>query len=327
MQIALAPMEGLVDPPLRDLLTRVGGIDWCVTEFIRVTDRLLPKREFYRLAPELHQGGKTAAGVPVRVQLLGSDPMCLGENADRACQLGAPVVDLNFGCPAKTVNRHKGGAVLLKEPEALYEIVQQVRASMPAHVPLTAKMRLGYEDAHLALDCARALADAGAAEIIVHARTKVQGYKPPAHWSWIARIAEVVSVPVMANGEIWSVEDYRRCVAECGISDVMLGRGLVSRPGLARQIAAEQRGTSAADMTWSEVLPLVLLLWQDARERIAPRHAPGRIKQWLAMLSRFYPEANELFARIKRLTALPEIDVALLTPVGLDGLTSNALAQ
>lgn len=127
MQIALAPMEGLVDNILRDVLTRVGSIDWCVTEFIRVCDRLLPASSFDKLAPELRQGARTAAGVPMRVQLLGSDPVCLAENAALACELGAPVIDLNFGCPAKTVNKSRGGAVLLKEPELLHAIVREVR--------------------------------------------------------------------------------------------------------------------------------------------------------------------------------------------------------
>ena len=104
MQIALAPMEGLVDNILRDVLTRTGGIDWCVTEFIRVTERLLPEAYFHKFAPELKYGAQTRAGVPLRVQLLGSDPACLADNAALACQLGAGVIDLNFGCPAKTVN-------------------------------------------------------------------------------------------------------------------------------------------------------------------------------------------------------------------------------
>ncbi len=88
MQIALAPMEGLVDNILRDVLTHVGGIDWCVTEFIRVNDRLLTPAYFHKLAPELLHGAHTAAGVPLRVQLLGSDPACLADNAAFACELG-----------------------------------------------------------------------------------------------------------------------------------------------------------------------------------------------------------------------------------------------
>lgn len=155
MQIALAPMEGLVDEIMRDVLTGVGGVDWCVTEFIRVSDRLLPASQFRRLAPELAQGARTAAGTPLRVQLLGSDPACLADNAARACRLGAPVIDLNFGCPARTVNKSRGGAVLLKEPELLHAIVREVRRTVPAAIPVTAKMRLGFESTDLALDCAR----------------------------------------------------------------------------------------------------------------------------------------------------------------------------
>ena len=102
-------MEGVVDEILRDVLTRVGGIDWCVTEFIRVSERLLPVASFSKLAPELARGARTRPGTPVRVQLLGSDPQCLAENAALACALGAPVIDLNFGCPARTVNKSRGG--------------------------------------------------------------------------------------------------------------------------------------------------------------------------------------------------------------------------
>lgn len=145
MQIALAPMEGLVDEILRDVLTGVGGIDWCVTEFIRVSDRLLPPSSFRKLAPELDSAARTRAGTPLRVQLLGSDPLCLADNAAFACSLGAPAIDLNFGCPAKTVNKSRGGAVLLKEPELLHSILREVRKAVPAHIPVTAKMRLGFD--------------------------------------------------------------------------------------------------------------------------------------------------------------------------------------
>ena len=106
MMLVLAPMEGLLDFVLRDVLTRVGGVDRCVSEFIRITDQLLPERVFTRIVPELLSGGRTAAGVPVRAQLLGSDPVCLAENAARLAALGPHGIDLNFGCPAQIVNRH-----------------------------------------------------------------------------------------------------------------------------------------------------------------------------------------------------------------------------
>ena len=139
-------MEGLLDHGLRDILTRVGGIDRCVSEFIRITDQLLPARSFTRVVPELLAGSRTAAGVPVRPQLLGSDPVCLAENAARLAELRPAGIDLNFGCPAKTVNRHRGGAVLLQEPELIHAIVLAVRRAVPADVLVSAKMRLGYED-------------------------------------------------------------------------------------------------------------------------------------------------------------------------------------
>ena len=302
MQIALAPMEGLVDDILRDVLTQVGGIDWCVTEFIRVSERLMPAHYFYKYASELHQGAKTAAGVPLRLQLLGSDPVCLAENAAYACELGAPVLDLNFGCPAKTVNRSRGGAILLKEPELLHRIVNHVRRAVPAHIPVTAKMRLGYESPEGALDCARALADGGAGQIVVHARTKVDGYKPPAHWEWIARIQEVVKVPVVANGEIWTVDDWRRCREICGARDIMIGRGLVARPDLARQIAAAEAGEDVAEMTWTQLQPFLQDFWQQALNKMTLIQAPGRLKQWLALLTKSYPEATTLFNTLRRET-------------------------
>jgi tRNA-dihydrouridine synthase C len=313
MQIALAPMEGLVDEILRDVLTRVGGIDWCVTEFIRVTERVLPASTYEKLAPELFSGAQTAAGTPLRVQFLGSDPLCLADNAAFACALGAPVIDLNFGCPAKTVNKSRGGAVLLKEPELLHAIVREVRRTVPAHIPVTAKMRLGFEHKDAALECARALADGGAAQIVVHARTKVEGYKPPAHWEWVARVQEAVNVPVFANGEIWTLEDWRRCREVSGVEDIMLGRGLVARPDLARQIAAARAGQVVETMGWAELQPLLADFWLQARRKMSPRYAPGRLKQWLAMLTRSYPEATELFNLLRRENDCQRIDGLLGT--------------
>ncbi|WP_022978525.1 tRNA dihydrouridine synthase [Nevskia ramosa] len=309
MQLALAPMEGLVDDGLRALLTGIGGIDWCVSEFIRINDRLLPASAFLRLAPELAQGSVTPSGTPMRVQLLGSDPHCVADNAAFAATLGAPVIDLNFGCPAKTVNKSKGGAVLLKEPELLNAIVSAVRRALPVHIPVTAKMRLGFDHADDAETCAQALADGGAASIVVHARTKADGYKPPAYWERIGSIRDAVKVPIYANGEIWTVDDWRRCRALSGVDDVMLGRGLIARPDLARQIAAVRDGRSIEPMRWLELLPLVEGYWQRVRTKVShPKYAPGVLKQWLVWLARSYPEAERLFLDIRSLSDADEVE-------------------
>lgn len=295
MTICLAPMEGLLDFMLRDVLTRVGGVDRCVSEFIRVTGTLLPERVFTRIVPELLHGGRTRAGVPVWAQLLGSDPVCLAENAARLAALGPAGIDLNFGCPAKAVNRHRGGAVLLDEPELIARIVAAVRRAVPVAMPVSAKMRLGYLDDRRALDCARAIAEAGAASIVVHARTKAHGYRPPAYWERIADVRAAVAIPVIANGEIWTVDDAARCRAESGCDALMLGRGMVADPGLA--LAIVRPGEPA--LAWEALLPLVHDFWLLVQAHIEPRHRAGRLKQWLGHLRRRHPEAEAAYAAVR----------------------------
>ncbi|MDB5891670.1 MAG: tRNA-U20a,U20b-dihydrouridine synthase [Polaromonas sp.] len=300
MTVLLAPMEGLLDFVLRDILTRVGGIDRCVSEFIRITDQLLPERVFTRIVPELHNGGKTFAGVPVRAQLLGSDPVCLAENAARLASLGPDGIDLNFGCPANVVNRHGGGASLLKEPETIFAIVAAVRRAVPAHMPVSAKMRLGYSDDSLAIDCAQAIAQGGANELVVHARTKAQAYRPPAYWERIADIRAVVGIPVVANGEIWTIDDARRCRAASGCNMLMIGRGAVVDPGLGQAIQNDMRGiATVAPVAWPSLLPLIADFWHIVCTRLDARSRAGRLKQWLNFLRRRFPEAEHAYRALK----------------------------
>lgn len=289
-------MEGLLDFVLRDVLTRVGGIDRCVSEFIRVTNTLLPERAFIRVVPELLNGSRTLAGVPVRPQLLGSDPVCLSENAGRLASLGPMGVDLNFGCPAKVVNRHGGGAALLDEPELLVKIVAAVRRAVPAHQTVSAKMRLGFNDDSRAVECALAIAEAGATEIVVHARTKADGYRPPAYWARIHDIRQAVHIPVVANGEIWTVDDARRCRVASGCDTLMLGRGMVTDPGLALAIHAD---SDAMHLSWADLQPLVTAFWQLVCSQLEPRSRAGRLKQWLNFLRRQYPEAEVAFLALR----------------------------
>ncbi|WP_239995806.1 tRNA dihydrouridine synthase [Nitrincola tibetensis] len=297
--IYLAPMEGVVDYTLRDILTASGHVDHCVTEFIRVSERLLPVSVFYRMMPELHHGGKTRSGVPVFAQLLGSEPSVLAENAARVVELGAPGVDLNFGCPAKTVNKSRGGAVLLKEPELIHSIVNAVRAAIPSAIPVTAKMRLGYYDKSLAIENAQAIESAGASTLTIHARTKEEGYKPPAHWEWIAKIRDHVSLHLVANGEVWTPEDYRRCKQVSGCADVMIGRGMLANPFLADQIKQGEGVSAASDEKWIALIPLLERYHQQVIDDLSERHVHGRIKQWLSMLKLGYPQASVLFDRIR----------------------------
>ena len=300
--ILLAPMEGLLDFVLRDILTRAGGYDRCVSEFIRITDQLLPERVFLRIVPELLNGGRTFAGVPVRAQLLGSDPVCLAENAAVLAALGPEGIDLNFGCPAKVVNRHGGGAMLLDTPETIATIVAAVRRAVPAHMPVSAKMRLGYMDDSRAVECALAIAESGANELVVHARTKAQAYNPPAYWHRIADIRAAVNIPVVANGEIWTVADAQACMRESGCTGVMLGRGAVVDPGLALAIRATLRGASGGvkpQVTWLTLLPHMAAFWHIVCTQLDPKKRAGRLKQWLNFLRRRFPEAEVAYQALK----------------------------
>ena len=304
-------MEGLLDFVLRDILTRVGGIDRCVSEFIRITDQLLPERVFTRIVPELLNGGRTFAGVPVRAQLLGSDPICMADNAARLASLGPAGIDLNFGCPANVVNRHGGGAALLKEPETIYAIVAAVRRSVPAHMPVSAKMRLGYLDDSRAVECALAISNGGADELVVHARTKAQAYRPPAYWERIADIRAAVAIPVVANGEIWTVADARRCRKLSGCDMLMIGRGAVVNPGLGLAIKADMNQTSSNAVTWVQMLPLVLDFWQIVTTRLDNKAQAGRLKQWLNFLRRHFPEAEVAYAALKTINNPAVVDAWL----------------
>jgi len=298
-------MEGLADFWVRRALTDVGTYDWCVSEFVRVSGELLPPRVFYRWCPELRDGARTRSGTPVHLQLLGSDPVSMADNAAMAVSLGAPAIDLNFGCPAKIVNRHGGGAILLDEPERVHAVTRAVRAAVPGGIPVSVKMRLGNEDMDLALDNAMAVQEAGAAWLTVHGRTKRQGYRPPAYWDRIGAIREGVTLPVIANGEIWTLEDARRCQAESGCVDLMLGRGAVANPLLTREVAGGEPAT------WPEVLAVLRDFGVDIVGTGSEAQLCGRVKQWLSYSRRRWAQAGPLMESVKRQTRLADLRAIL----------------
>lgn len=315
MQLVLAPMHGLADAVMREVLTHIGGFDECVSEFVRITHTVHSRPTWLRQIPELARDARTPAGVPCTVQILGSDADNMLANALVAVAAGAHKIDLNFGCPAPTVNRHQGGAILLKNPEHIHHIVATLRRGLPEQIPLTAKMRLGYEDTSPALECAHAIAAGGANGLTVHARTKVQGYAPPAHWEWIARIREAVPIPVTANGDIFSVDDFIRARDISGCTDFMLGRGAVQRPDLPLQIRAWVEKREHNPWTWDDILPWLALFFDTALEKpAAENYAVARLKQWLGMLQTVYPQAVAFFAHIRTLRHPESIRTQLPPP-------------
>jgi len=322
-RIVLAPMEGLADDVLRGVLTGAGGYDWCVTEFVRVTDTVLPHRCYTRLSPELARGARTKAGTPVRIQLLGNDPDMLAANAAHLARLRPFGIDLNFGCPTPLVNRHRGGAALLNEPELLHRIAAAVRAAVPREMPVTAKMRLGVDDTSKALDCALALESGGVNELVVHARTKADGYQPIRRWEWVAHIRATVKLPLIANGEVWTVADWHAIRAASGCDDVMLGRGAVADPLLARRI----RGNAEAepnDGDWREIETMLAKFWERVERKVLPAQSPGRLKQWLGLMQRRYPRAEHLFRTLRTAKRGPDV-AALLACEGIVGAERSAV--
>lgn len=326
MILQLAPMEGVVDPVIRDIYTKLGGYQLCTTEFIRVSNQLIPNKVFYRYCPELYRGGKTRAGVPVFVQLLGSSPEYLLANAETAVRLGALGIDMNFGCPAKTVNKHDGGASLLKDPSRIYKIISHLRQGLPAHIPVTAKVRLGFEDKSKCIEIAKAVEDGGASFIGIHARTKKEAYKPPAHWEYIAMMRENINIPVLANGDIWSVEDWKRCKEVSGCKDFLLGRGAFAFPQLANEIYATndfseelspvekaipfiQRTQSKMNSknNWDDTLSTYMDFLKISLETYGANYAGKRGKQWLKFLGNTYPQAAEHFDATKRFKDFKDI--------------------
>lgn len=306
--LMLAPMEGVIDAVTRSIFSQVGGFDRMVTEFVRVTDRLLPASVFYKYCPELKTGGYTQEGVPVFVQLLGGQAQVLAENAAFVASIGAVGVDLNFGCPAPTVNRHDGGATLLKNPHRLFDIISTVRKSLPIDIPVTAKVRLGFSNKDFILDIARAVNQAGASMLTVHARTRDEAYRPPAHWEFIARMKEVVSIPVVANGDIWTVGDYVRCRDISGCADVALGRSAMATPDLALQIRAYLNSFSRDKYSWFHIRDFLLPQFIElSRQDCSSNYVVGRTKQWLRQLQQGYPEAVPVFDKVKRTGSIPEI--------------------
>ncbi|ALD79150.1 MULTISPECIES: tRNA dihydrouridine(16) synthase DusC [Citrobacter] len=307
MRVLLAPMEGVLDSLVRELLTEVNDYDLCITEFVRVVDQLLPAKVFHRLCPELHNNSRTPSGTLVRIQLLGQYPQWLAENAARAVELGSYGVDLNCGCPSKLVNGSGGGATLLKDPELIYRGAKAMREAVPAHLPVTVKVRLGWDNSDRQFEIADAVQQAGASELAVHGRTKEQGYKAEhINWQAIGEIRQRLTIPVIANGEIWDWQSAQDCMAISGCDAVMIGRGALNIPNLSRVVKYNE-----PRMPWPEVVTLLQKYTRLEKQGDTGLYHVARIKQWLGYLRKEYSEATELFQEIRALNNSPDIARAI----------------
>ncbi len=222
----LAPMEGVTERCYRGLVLEANPLDClggATTEFVRVVDLALPA---WKLREQL---AGNSFGRPVGLQLMGSNVAALAESARRAAEAGAPLVDLNFGCPAKGALRGCSGSALLREPARVAAIVATVRRACDP-LPVTAKIRAGFDHARDVEALARAVEDAGAAMLSVHCRTREEGYCEQVDWSRIARAVAAVRIPVCGNGGVRTHADLERMRRETGCDLVMVGHAALADP-------------------------------------------------------------------------------------------------
>jgi tRNA-dihydrouridine synthase C len=254
-----------------------------------VGQEVIRVEQILRDIPDLNQLVFGHTKLPLQLQLLGDSPDLMAASAIEGCIAGARAIDINFGCPAPTILRHSGGAALLKTPCAITDIVSAVRKSLPATIPVSAKIRLGWDDPNEVDAIARAVEDGGANWITIHARTKQEGYKPGVHWDAVARVKSRLLIPVIASGDLFTAEDVNHCIAQTGCSHFMIGRGILKNPFLAHDIRASwSKPSLRADLPQllSDRLRLAIqrysVLTQD--QAANPGFTPNRVKYWVGMV-------------------------------------------
>lgn len=312
-------MDGITDAPMRALQGASGAFTYAVSEFLRVSIDPLPAKVFRRDVPELTTNGLTPTGMPVQVQILGGDPDRMAQSAVTACEAGAKGVDINFGCPAPVVNRHDGGASLLRCPPRIREIVRAVREAVPNDIPVSAKVRLGWDNIDSIFENAQMAAEGGASWLTIHARTKVQGYQPPVYWPYIGTVQKELGIPVIANGDIWNLDDFHRCQDETGCQHFMIGRGALANPLLPLQIANELGISTRIPPTSIHWIPLFQSFVKhcDFYADRAPVVTLMRLKQWMK-IAKLYGDFPH-FDCVKQTNSLDEFFAELakaLQPAG-----------
>ncbi len=287
--LVLAPMEGVMDAPMRALIADLGGFDYGVSEFVRVGQEVVSAARILQEIPDLNGPVFGRARLPIQLQILGDSPELMAGTAIEACIAGARAIDINFGCPAPTILRRSGGSALLRTPCALTDILSAVRKALPAQIPVSAKVRLGWENPNEIDEIAKAVEAGGASWLTIHARTKQERYQPGVHWDAVARVRSKISIPVIANGDLFSSEDVARCIAETGCSHFMIGRGILKNPFLAHDIRQSLKlPILRADvpLNHSDRLRMgierYVQLIQDQADNAG--FIPSRVKQWVGMV-------------------------------------------
>jgi len=231
----LAPMEGVGDRPFRKAMAKVGGFDEAVTEFIRV-----PVNAHVESLSRVYDASELG-NTPLAAQVMGSSAYLVAEMGKQLEGRGARRIDLNCGCPSNTVTGKGAGSSLLKNPKDLFEIANALVKAV--NIPVTVKMRSGYDDTSLFFDNLKAAQDAGISFLTLHPRTKKDGYQNKANWDLIKEAKSFLKIPLVGNGDIQSVSDVKRILSYTNCDAIMIGRGAVKDPFIFKKIKADYQGS------------------------------------------------------------------------------------
>lgn len=286
----LAPLAGVSDRPFRKICRDMGAA-FAYTEMVSAHGLLHETRQ------TLSYLDRDPEEVPFAVQIFASEPEALARGAAAAVQHGAGLVDINMACPVKKVCGTGAGAALARDPSAVEAAVRAVRAA--GGVPVSVKIRAGWDDAHLnCVEVARAAEAGGASAVALHGRTRAQGYAGKARWEFVAAVKRAVSIPVLGSGDVWTAQDALRMRAETGCDAVLVARGACGNPWIFRELAAAERGAAAPPPPtrgeWAEVVLRHVALQVEHRRRQQPdepadaaeRHALRELRKHLLWYTR-----------------------------------------
>ncbi len=284
----LAPMESITDREFRMLIREVGGVGLTVTEF--VSSDLLDRhvKQAWAMA-EIDPGEH-----PVSIQIYGREPQAMARAAAGCEVLGADIIDLNFGCPSKRVTCGLSGSALMREPGLARQMFAAVKAAIS--VPMTVKMRLGWDDScHSAPEIARIAEGEGASMVAVHGRTRMQAYRGVANWSAVRPVKEAVSIPVVINGDILTVDDALLARAQSGADGVMVGRGTMRDPWILRKIGDAFAGREPYEPPLVDRRDRLLRYFDLLKASSRSDHmAIGRMKKVTGYFTRGLPFGDEV---------------------------------